>query len=147
MPSRGVIRDGVRAALPAAVLSGVPSTLYALWKRRDPLEATAAAGSLLLPTEDRRLLLLMAAAPVHLALSAGWGVALAVVLPRRRVVLEGITAGLLIAAFDLGVVGCRRPRIRQLHVPAQVADHIAFTIIVAMALRRRPVGPPAVRGH
>jgi hypothetical protein len=67
----------VRAAAPAAVLSGLPSTLRALVSRRDPLEATVAAGSILLPGERSRVRLVMAAVAVHLSLSAIGGIAMA----------------------------------------------------------------------
>jgi hypothetical protein len=53
----------VRAGLWAAVLSGAPSTLHALATGRDPLAATLAAGSILLPGETRRTRLLAAAVP------------------------------------------------------------------------------------
>src|SRR3712207_9511752 len=99
----------LRAAAAAAVLSGIPSTAHALVTGRDSLEATLAAGSILLPRETRRGVLLAAAVPVHLALSLGW----TVVLDRLRVrgAFAGATAGLVIAAVDLGVVGRRYPRI------------------------------------
>ncbi|MGW5466247.1 hypothetical protein, partial [Streptomyces sp. NPDC003996] len=70
-----VFGTGVRAGIVAGVLSGVPSTLHALATRRDPLAATRAAGSLLLPDEARSARLLAAAIPVHFGLSVGWGVA------------------------------------------------------------------------
>ena len=129
-----LVREGVRASVPAAVVSGVPSTLYAIAMRTDPLEATVAAGSILLPTERRRLRLLAAAVPVHLSLSAIWGVVMAAALPRKHPIVEGAVSGLLIAAFDLGIVGRRFPRIRALDVPSQIADHVAFGVIVAIAL-------------
>lgn len=77
------VGDGVAAAVPASLLSGLPSTLHALATGRDPLKATAAAGSILLPGERRTGLLLAAAVPAHLALSLGWSVALAHLLPIR----------------------------------------------------------------
>lgn len=130
-------RSALRAAIPAAVLSGIPSTLHALWTRRDPVEASLAAGSIVLPREQRRLRLLIAAAAVHAALSAGWAVMLAASLPRRNVVAEGALAGLAIAGFDLGIVGRRYPRIRALPLMPQVVDHLAFGVIVSVALARQ----------
>jgi len=132
-----LLRDGVRAAAPASLVSGLPSTVHALVTRGDPLEASLAAGSILLPTERSRLRLLAAAVPVHLSLSAIWGLVLAVAVPRKRPVVEGVISGLLIAAFDLGVVGRRFPRVRALPVAPQVADHIAFGVITAIALSRQ----------
>jgi hypothetical protein len=125
----------LRAGSAAAVLSGVPSTTWALATRSDPLAATLAAGSLLLPRETRRGRLLAAALPVHLALSLGW----AVVLDRARVrgAGAGALAGLAIAALDLGLVGRRFARLRALPLAPQLADHVAFGAIVG-----RLLGPP-----
>jgi len=130
-------RDGLAAAAPAGVLSGIPSTLYALVTKRDPLEASIAAGSILLPHQSRRGRLLAAAVPVHLAISVLWGLVLASVLPRRKPFVEGTLAGLVIATLDLGVIGRRYPRIRALDPVPQVADHVAFGIVAALALVRR----------
>ena len=137
---RGDFSDVLRAGLPAALLSGLPSTAFAIFRRRDPLEASVAAGSILLPRERRRGRLLMAAIPVHLALSAVWTVAIAVVLPRRKPLAEGTLAGLAIAALDLGVIGRRFPRIAALQTGPQIADHIAFGIIAAAGLARQRNG-------
>ena len=128
---------GLRAAIPAAVLSGAPSTVHALATKSDPLEATIAAGSILLPGESRRHRLLIAAVPVHGALSAGWAVILAGTLPLRNPVAEGALAGLAIAAIDLGVIGRRYPRVRALRPLPQVADHVAFGVIASLALSRQ----------
>ena len=139
MTASNVVRDGLRAALPAAVFSGLPSTLYAWARSRDPLEATVAAGSILLPRESRRVRLLAAAAPVHIALSVAWSIVLAAVLPRRNPLVEGSIAGLALAGVDLGFIGQRYPRIRELDMAPQVADHVAFGIIVAVMLSSREV--------
>ncbi len=47
---------------------------------------------------------------------------MAVALPRKKPVSEGVVAGMLIAALDLGLVGPRFPRVRALYMPPQVAD-------------------------
>jgi hypothetical protein len=121
----------------AAVVSGVPSTLWALKAGGDPLEATLAAGSLLLPGETRRGRLLAAAVPVHLALSLSWAVVLARLLPERRTIAAGTAAGLAIAALDLGVIGRRVPRVRSLSTLPQLADHAVFGATVGAVLGRR----------
>ncbi len=128
-------RDAIVAGAWAAVLSGAPSTLHAVAAGRDPLEATKAAGSILLPRESRTLPLLAAAVPVHVALSLGW----AVVLERSAVrgPGRGAVAGLAIAALDLGLVGRRYPRLRDLPLWPQVADHIAYGAIVGVVLAHR----------
>ena len=45
---RRTLRHGLRAAAPAAIVSGAPSTAYAFMTRADPFEATRAAGTLVL---------------------------------------------------------------------------------------------------
>jgi hypothetical protein len=59
---------------------------------------------------------------------------LAALLPRKRPIVEGAIAGVTIAAIDLGAVGRRYPLIRALDPLPQVADHIAFGIVVALVL-------------
>jgi deazaflavin-dependent oxidoreductase (nitroreductase family) len=132
-----VIRDGLAAGTVAAVLSGLPSTVDALVRGADLLEAPAAAGTLLLPSERRTGRLVLAAVPVHLALSLGWALVLASVLPRRATVASGTAGGLAIAALDLGLVGRWFPRIRALPLPPQIADHVAFGAVVGAVVRRR----------
>ena len=129
------MRKALAAGAAGAVVGGVPSTLWALARGRDPIEATLAAGSLLLPHETRRGRLLAAAVPVHIALSLGWAVVLERVLPRGRERALGAMAGLAIAALDLGVVGRRFPRMRALPLLPQVADHVAYALTVGEVLR------------
>jgi hypothetical protein len=120
----------MKAGLVAAVVSGVPSTAYALATGRDPLEATKAAGTLLVGERAPVLLQVAAAAPVHLAISLGWAAVLERALPRERRVSWGVGGGLAIAALDLGVVGRRRPAIRALPLLPQFADHALFGAVV-----------------
>jgi hypothetical protein len=131
------LQDGLVAGAVAAAVSGVPSTLSALAAGRDPLEATLAAGSMLLPGETRRDRLAAAAGPVHVAVSLGWAVVLARALPRRRTIAAGAAAGLGIAALDLGVLGRLFPRVRALPLLPQLADHLVFGATVGLVLERR----------
>ena len=48
----------------------------------------------------------------------------------------GTVSGLLIAALDLGVIGRRRPLIRDLPVLPQVADHLAFGAVAGAVVAR-----------
>jgi hypothetical protein len=137
---REVLIDGLAAGAVAALLSGTPSTIHALLVTGRPLEATLAAGSLVLPKETRPGPLLLAALPTHVAISLAWGVALAVVLPERRTVALGALAGLGIAALDLGLVAQRVPRIRALPTWPQVADHLVYGAIVGAVVARRRRG-------
>src|SRR3954454_6328272 len=95
------------AGLVAAAASGIPSTAWTLARGGDAFEGARAAGALVLPGERDSGLLLLAAVPVHLALSVGWALALEALIPRRREPLYGTLGGLAIAAVDLGVVGRR----------------------------------------
>jgi len=131
------MRRALAAGALAGQVSGAPSTAYALATGRDPLEATLAAGSLLLPGETRQGRLLLAAGPVHLAISLGWALLLQRALPRRPTLLAGALAGLGIAALDIGVVGRRFPRIRALPLLPQLADHALYGATVAAVLRGR----------
>lgn len=129
--------DILTAAAVAAVLSGAPSTIHALAHRSNPLEASLAAGTLLLPGEARASRLLPAAVVAHAALSLGWAFVLGAILPRRRTLLPAAAAGLAIAALDLGVVGRRFPRIRALALLPQILDHVAYAVTVGAVLERR----------
>jgi hypothetical protein len=130
----------IRAAAVASVVSGAPSTAYALLTGRDPLEATQAAGAMVAPRSSRAVQL-AAAAPVHLVLSFGWTAVLARVVPADRSlgarILVGMTAGAAIAALDLGVIGRRIAVIRALPVLPQVADHLAFGAVAGACLSAR----------
>ena len=139
MEPRPPLSDALAAGAVAAVLSGAPSTVHALLTGRSPLEASLAAGTLLLPREERAARLLAAAAVAHSGLSLGWAVVLAAILPRRRTAPAAVAAGLAIAALDLGVVGRRFPRIRALALAPQVLDHVAYgaTVGAVLSLRRR----------
>jgi hypothetical protein len=92
---------------------------------------------MLLPRETRRGPLLAAAVPVHVGVSLGWGVVLAWALPRRPTVAHGALSGLVIAAFDLGVVARLFPRVRSLPRGPQLADHALYGATVAVVLARR----------
>jgi hypothetical protein len=140
------LRDVLAAGSTAALVSGVPSTAHALVTGRSPLDGALAAGTLLLPHERRRAPLLLAAVPVHLALSMGWAFVLAIVLPRRLTTGFGALAGLGIAALDLGVVGRRLARIRALPQAPQVADHLAYGAAVGAVLSIRRARRPHARG-
>jgi hypothetical protein len=133
------LRDGLAVGSLAAVVSGAPSTVHALLTGGRPLEASLAAGTLLLPRERRPARLLFAAAPIHLGLSLGWALVLAAALPRRRTTELAALAGLGIAALDLGAIGRLYDRIRGLPQLPQVADHLAYgaTVGAVLSIRRR----------
>jgi hypothetical protein len=130
------LRAGLRAGAVAGVLSGAPSTVHALATRRSPIDALRAAGTLLLADDAPPTALTAAGVVAHGAISLGWGVVLAAVLPRRQEVVWGALAGVAIAGLDLGVLGRRWPRIRALPTVPQVADHVAFGALVGAVFSR-----------
>jgi hypothetical protein len=130
------LRAGLQAGAVAAVLSGAPSTVHALATGRSPFDAVEAAGTLLLPDDAPPSARAAAGLVSHGAISLGWAVVLAAVLPRRRTVVWGALAGLAIAGLDLGVLSRRWPRIRALPTAPQVADHVAFGALVGAVVSR-----------
>ena len=110
--------------------------MHALATGRSSLEAIRAAGTLVFPDDAAPASLVAAGAVAHGAISLGWGVVLAAVLPRRRAVVWGALGGLAIAGLDLGVLGRHWPRMRALPTLPQVADHVAFGAIVGAVVSR-----------
>lgn len=129
------MKDWVRAAVVAGVVSGVPSTLHALVTGRDPLAATLAAGALVLPRERRPLPLVVVAVPVHFAISLWWAFLLSRVLRGRASVVRGALGGVVIAAVDLRLPGRRFAPVRRLALGPQVADHVVFGAVVGGMVR------------
>lgn len=141
------VAEGLVGAAVGSVVSAAPSTMYAFATSRSVLEATEAAGTLLVPADWPRPARVVAGGVAHAAISVGWGVAFSLLLPlsgrTRRDALRGAGAGLAVAALDLGVVGRRFPAIRALPVVPQLADHAAYGASVAAVvsvLRRRRTG-------
>jgi hypothetical protein len=136
---RTVRNDVLAAGLAGAICAGIPSTAWSLVRGDDVLDGARAAGAMLLPDERRTPVLLLAAVPVHLALSVGWAGVLAAALPRGAEPAWGGLAGLGIAALDLAVIGRHIPAIRALPQGRQWADHLAYgwTVGLVLQVRRR----------
>ena len=141
MPSdRRNFNDLARAWLAATLLSGLPSTAWALLSGGDLLEPTRAAGSMLLPGESSTGKLIAAAAVVHPVVSAFWALALWRVLPRRGTLEWALLAALLIALLDLKLIApLFFPRVATLDFWPQLADHFMWAAAFGIALdwRRR----------
>ena len=129
-----LLRARFEALLVGATLSGVPSTAYAVLTGGDPLEATRAAGLMLVEAGAPWPWLYGSAAVAHGVISVFWTAVLAFTLPKQRTYLAATAWALGIAALDLGLVGQRFPSIRALAVGPQLADHLAFTLLVASVL-------------
>lgn len=126
--------DVLWAWLAATVLSGLPSTLYALISGGEVLEATRAAGAMLVPASSPLPQLVAAAAFVHAAISFFWVLILALVLPRRRVFLWAVLASALIGLLDLRVIApLLFPEVARLAFWPQLADHLMWGACVGAA--------------
>lgn len=134
----GAVTVVFRAWIGATALSGVPSTGWAVLRRRDPLAAARAAGTIAPGRAERPSVVVGAA--VHVLVSAGWTVLLALVARIRRIgPVSGAAAGVAIAALDLGIARRRFPAIAALDQIPQWLDHVAFGAVVGWYLRR--LGP------
>jgi hypothetical protein len=135
-----VVREALAAGLVAAITGGIPSTAWALLRGQDPLEATRAAGTMLVDPQSPAPALYAAAVCVHVAVSLFWAAVLAASLPRRRTVAAAIVAAGVIAVLDLRVIGALFPSIQALAFGPQFADHLAWGASVGLVLafmRRR----------
>jgi hypothetical protein len=137
---RGYLTDLLVAGTAATLLSGLPSTLYALSRNEDISEAMRAAGAMLISPGSSLLELFEAAAVVHVAVSFFWAAPLVCFLPRRHVVLAAIAAALAIGVLDLRVIApLMFPEVARLAFWPQMADHAMWgaSLGVALAWRRR----------
>lgn len=136
---RTVVRDQraiLRGAALASVASGVPSSVYALMRGRDPwaqgVAATRAIGTLVWPGTPS----LLRGALAHGAISLAVGELLGVTLPRRRSIAWGTLVGLGVGWVNLSVIAPRRyPAIASLPLGPQLADNAAFGAILAATAR------------
>jgi len=124
-------RELVYAWALATLLSGIPSTAYALMTGGDPLEATRAAGAMIGRPDS-----IAAAAAVHLGVSLFWSVILWLALPRRRATLWALVASMAIAVLDLRVIAPPFfPEVAALDFWPQFADHLMWGACFALGLR------------
>ena len=123
-------RDLFYAWLLATLLSGLPSTLYALLTGGDPLEATRAAGAMVRLPES-----IAAAAVVHAAVSLFWSVLLWFALPFRHTTLWALAASAAIAVLDLRIIApAFFPEVAALAFWPQFADHLMWGACVGLTL-------------
>lgn len=131
-------RDLFHAWLMATVFSGLPSTLHALATGADPLEATRAAGAMLLPAGSGTLALVAAAALVHPAVSLFWTVVFGWLLPRRHVLPWALAGAAAVALLDLLVIApLLFPQVAALPFWPQFADHLAWGALLGGTLQFR----------
>jgi hypothetical protein len=130
-------RDVLVAGGCAAVLSGIPSTLHAWLTGGDVMEATRAAGAMLIPARSSDVALIAAATIVHCAISLFWASVLVWLLPRRHLIVASILALAAIAVLDLRIIGPLFPEIYALPFWPQFADHVAWGAAFGVALNWR----------
>jgi hypothetical protein len=129
----------LQGAAVAAVLSGAPSTTWAV-AHGSPrsaidggLEATRAIGTLVWPGTPG----LVRGALAHGAISLAVGGGLGVTLPRERSVVWGASGSAAIGWVNLAVIARRRyPAIAALPLAPQLADNAAFGAIFAIVSDR-----------
>lgn len=113
------------------MLSGIPSTLYALLTGGDPLEATRAAGAMAGRPES-----LAAAAAVHASVSLFWAAVLWFTLPTSRTLWWALLASAAIAALDLRVIApAFFPEVAALAFWPQFADHLTWGACAGLGFR------------
>lgn len=126
------------AWLAATLLSGIPSTAYALITGGDALEATRAAGAMLLPGENSSAKLFAAAALVHGLVSLFWATLLWLLLPYRHTVLWALAASVAIALIDLRLIApAFFPEVAALELWPQLADHLMWGACCGLGLSLR----------
>lgn len=132
-------RDLLSAWLVATVFSGLPSTLHALATGADPLEATRAAGAMLIGSGHATPALVAAAALVHPAVSLFWAWGFARVLPRQAIAAWSLLASAAVAVFDLRVIAPTFfPAVAALPFWPQFADHLMWGACLGLTLQFRP---------
>ena len=132
------VRDVIAAGLPAAILSGLPSTLHAWVTGRDLLEPTRAAGAMLLRPGASDAALIAAAVPVHLFISFFWTAVLVAAMPQRHVLPHSVVALAVVALLDLRIIApIAFPEVAALPFWPQFADHLAFGAVMGLVLRAR----------
>ncbi|WP_051244719.1 hypothetical protein [Azohydromonas australica] len=119
----------------ATAFSGLPSTLYALLTGSDPMEATRAAGAMLLPAATFFWTLFGAAAVAHGGVSLFWTLVFAVLLPRRHALPGAVAGAALVALLDLRLIApLAFPSVATLAFWPQFADHLAWGALLGGTL-------------
>ena len=122
----------------ATVFSGLPSTVHALLTGADPLEATRAAGAMLVPASASTRTLVAAAAVVHPAVSMFWTAVFGLLLPRRQVMLWAVVGAAVVALIDLLVIApLAFPSVARLPFAPQFADHLMWGALLGGVLQFR----------
>jgi hypothetical protein len=134
---RAYARELAIAGGAATLLSGIPSTVYALVTGGDVTAATRAAGAMLIAPAASLPALFAAAALVHVCVSFFWAAILIRVLPRKAVVGWAILASAAIGWLDLRLIATAFfPEVARLEIAPQIADHLMWGATLGLALAR-----------
>ena len=130
MPFAATPRSCFYAWLLATLLSGIPSTLYALLTGGDAMEATRAAGAMAGRPDS-----IVAAVLVHMLVSAFWAVVLWRLLPARYTILWAVLASAAIGLLDLKLIApAFFPDVAALAFWPQFADHLMWGACYSVGL-------------
>jgi hypothetical protein len=131
-------RDVLLAWAAATLFSGLPSTLHAAATGGDLLEATLAAGHMLLPHATDTPALLAAAAIVHPVVSLFWTTVFVAVLPRRGTAAWSVAGAAVVGLVDLRLIApLAFPAVAALPFWPQIADHLAWGALLGGTLQWR----------
>jgi hypothetical protein len=131
-------RDLLVAWAAATLFSGLPSTLHALATGADVLEATRAAGAMLVGPDRTLAALIAAAALVHPAISLFWTWIFGRLLPRRRVAPWAVLGSAAVAVLDLRVIAPPLfPTVAALPFWPQFVDHLMWGACLGLTLQVR----------
>lgn len=137
---RHVPGDLLAAWSVATALSGMPSTLWAVWTGTDPWQALRAAGSMLVPADTALPLLVMSAVAVHCTVSLLWATLLVLLVPVRYIVPGSLIAAALIGVFNLRIIGRLFEGVHALPFWPQMADHLLWGGLMGTVLKIRERG-------
>jgi hypothetical protein len=119
--------DVTYAALIAGIFGGIPSTLLAYFTGKDILEATHAAGAMLIAADSSSTQLFMAATLVHGSLTFFWATVLTLCVPRKHAVSCSCILMILVGFFNLSIIAPHFfPSVAALQFWPQMMDHAAL---------------------
>ena len=101
------------------------------------MEATRAAGAMLIASTSSEGALFAAAALVHATVSAFWTAVLVPLLPSQHTTWWAVAALACVALLDLLFIGRAFPEISALLFWPQFADHLAFGAVLGGVLEYR----------
>ena len=122
----------------AAFLSGIPSTALAYFTGKDMMEATRAAGAMLIAPDSSTSSLVLAATVVHGTLTFFWASILTLFVPREHAVSYSCIVMILVGIVNLCIIApLFFPSVVALSFWPQMMDHAALGFCFGIVLRWR----------